>query len=95
MIADLDGADDILYTFVIKTSIRCSRFFIDKVSLNFKRGRIGGVPFLALFNCVFGFVFTQLEIGKFQTEVAAEVRDGGDILERLFQAFIQKPIIGF
>ena len=70
------------------------RFFIDKVDLHLKRGRIGGVPFLTLFNCVFGFIFTQLEIGKFQTEVAAEVRDRGDVLKCLFQAFVQKPVIG-
>ena len=66
--------------------------FIQKAGANTQRCGIGNIPFLTLFNRVFGR-FIQMVIDEIQDQVTGVVGNGGYILEHLFEALIQKPLV--
>ena len=53
--------------------------------------RVGSVAFLALFDGVFGL--SQMIIHEFQSQIAGEVLNGGNVAENLFQTLVQKPAV--
>ena len=67
---------------------------IIEANLYLKRSRVCGVPGLAFRNGVFDLIGTQAETHELQAQMAAEIRDGGDIIERLLHALIEKPLVG-
>src|SRR5690606_10357861 len=68
-----------------------SRLLVDQADTHFQRGRIGDVPIFALFDVVFRFA--KGVIDKLEDEVAGKILDGGDVAEKLKEAFLKEPVV--
>ena len=68
--------------------------FIVQTNCHGQRRRVGSISLLAFFNRIFHIVPAQLKVHKLQTQGSAVVSNGRDIVKDLFQAFVQKPLIG-
>jgi len=68
-------------------------FLVEKAGADPQRGGVGHVPFLALLNRVFRS-FVQPVIDKLQHQVARVIGDGRNVAKHLFEALVQKPVVG-
>ena len=66
---------------------------VQKAGGNAQSGSIGCIALLALDHAVIG-LFVQLVVDKIQDQISREVRNAGNIVENLFEALFQKPLIG-
>ncbi len=68
-------------------------FSVVKAHSHLERSRIGRVAFLALLDGVLGILLAKLEAGELETQLAAVIRNRGNIPENFIQTLIQKPLI--
>src|SRR5699024_5853703 len=69
-------------------------FLIIKPYSDFQRRRVSRITLFALVDRVLHVVFTKRKIDKFQTQMSAVASDRGNIVEDLFESFIEEPLIG-
>src|SRR5699024_3808007 len=69
-------------------------FLIIQPYSDFQRRRVSRITLFALVDRVLHVVFTKRKIDKFQTQMSAVVSDRGNIVEDLFESFIEEPLIG-
>ena len=65
---------------------------IQQTSRDTQRGSVGHVPLFALLDGILRLL-VQAEIHKAQCQVAGVILNGADVMEDLFQALVQKPLI--
>jgi len=69
-------------------------FLIIKPYSDLQRCRISCISLLTLIDRVLYIIFAECKIHKLQTQMTTVVSDRGNIVEYLFEAFIQKPLVG-
>ena len=68
--------------------------FVVKSDLYLQRRCVGCIPLFTFLDGILRVFLAQCKVYEFQAQIAAVVCNRRDVIEHLFESFIQKPLVG-